>query len=120
MRTLHLGLVALGFLATLGCNPSYAEIDRDEFAERSASAWCARLRECSRGEFENVYDDRGDCLDESEDDFEKAWEKLEDRGCDYDEEGAGDYVDQIWDRSCGELYSGELNDDQDLAWDCGR
>lgn len=93
-------------------------VSRSDFAEFAADAFCERLRECARGDFERAFFGRKDCLEHFERDFRAMDDAYRDDDCDYDDEGAGKAMKNLRTMSCKEFYKEEYVDDYDKIWDC--
>ena len=100
MRALLLASCPILLLACAG-----KPIDDDDLPAEAAPVICDRLRDCARGYYEGEFSDHGDCLDEVTEALEDMTAALnQDPLCDYDEEDAGEWVNEQRGMSCEEWW----------------
>lgn len=107
----------LGALLLAACADPQ-RISRDDFPSMAAGAFCDRLKECARGEFDRAYFGKRDCVAHMEVAFRETDEFFDNLGCDYDEEGAARAWQKLQGMSCEDFYEDEYLEDYDKVWDC--
>lgn len=113
MRILFLACLAGLCGLAAGCG-----VNENNFAIRYAQAMCNATWDC---EFEDMdlYEDKADCIDRSEDEVEDIVDFMEDMGCSLDYDLAGDCLRDFKNAECEDLQQGDYGDDTcDEMWVC--
>lgn len=97
-------------LACFGA-PRFGEAD---IADTLADAYCERLKECARGEYEAIYFGRADCERQNAVVYDALVASFDD--CDYDEAEAEEAWIRLGELSCGDFHDGAYVADYAEIW----
>jgi hypothetical protein len=92
----------------------------DGFARRASRLQCKRLQRCDRETFDWSYDNRRECRDNLEDQWQDRRDRMEANECTYDPEEGRRCIDAMVERrrKCSPERTGEIQDACRLVFDC--
>jgi hypothetical protein len=93
-------------------------IDAENFADSMARAYCSKQRECFRANFEDSYDDLGDCTEDVNDSYQNVQDAAEGLGCELNGDAAEEYRGELLGAECGEFNDSFWLAADDAIWDC--
>lgn len=89
-------------------------VTKDNFNDQFVSVVCARTEECNKGDFDALYDDVEECIDEGRDNIDE--DDFED--CDFNAEAGASCLADIREADCEDFSSLQWGNDCDEVWDC--
>jgi hypothetical protein len=92
----------------------------DGFARRASRLQCKRLHHCDDERFERNHDDKGDCRNATEDEWQAKRDNFEQLECSYDPDEGKDCIHAMYERrrECGSENDEAIQDACNLVFDC--
>lgn len=103
------GIVAVIALST-ACS-----IDRDDFPDAFADAYCDRALQCERADFEDAYADMGECIEEWSAFVDDLLDVEEAFGGEYDPELGRDCISAVRSAECSDVDDALSSSDCDVV-----
>lgn len=104
MRRMIIAAMSLGL--TVGC-----AIAEEDFPDAYGSAVCSQLKSCDRGDYEERWDDKADCVDDWADGADILLDAADLFGQTYNPDRGRDCVTNVRRATCEEFDDGEVDCD---------